>query len=538
MDGMVVRHAGGGRGAPPHALAGQARDAQPGYSRGPGWMLALPPAAALVVMLWGITGPSYTPDESATMSALHRSFPQLLKMLGNIDAVHGPYYIAMWFYVRVLGTSELATRLPSALAMVVAAAVTAAIGRRLVSSRTGLAAGLIVAALPEISLYAQDARPYAFMVALAVAASYALVRVLTESPDRRTRWLVAYGGYMTLLGLSQVIALLLIVAHAVTVLMHCRADKGEPARRSLSLGWLAAVVVAVVVCSPVLWLGYQQRSSFYEVNYRPWTVRVEQLFGSWLVVIALAAVLACGIAVVLAARRWPGFRASSPRRAAQSRWPASLVWVCVPWLVVPPAVLLTASQVGPVYTVRYVVYCLPAAALLVGAALDVLGWVVGTAALAAIVLAGSPLQVAQRAAAGHGRNIREVDQVIAAHEQRGDAVLYGLLPAQYTQFAYPYGLARLRDVQLAQTPAESATLTGTDVNGTVVRNRLRDVRRVWLVGGGPAAVKVNVGIVTKEGFRLVRLWRIRADPVMLYARASRSPAHRPGARLVRLRLSA
>jgi mannosyltransferase len=182
-------------------------------------------------------------------------------------------------------------------------------------------------------------------------------------------------------------------------------------------------------------------------------------------------------------------------------------------------VLLIASYITPIYTVRYVIYCLPAAALLCGAALDAFGWVAGTVALAVIVLAGWPVQTAQRGVTGHGRNLQEVDRVIAAHYQPGDAVLYGGLPTQYQQFAYPYGMAQLRDLQIAQTPAQSGTLTGTMVSGTVVRDRLRDVQRVWLVGGGPSVVNVSVGIVTKAGFRLVHLWPIPNDQVRLYARS-------------------
>ena len=85
-------------------------------------MLLVPPLVTLAVVLWGIEGPSYIPDEAATLSAVHRSFPELLRMLLHIDAVHGPYYMFMWVVVRLGGTSELATRLPSALATVVTAA--------------------------------------------------------------------------------------------------------------------------------------------------------------------------------------------------------------------------------------------------------------------------------------------------------------------------------------------------------------------------------------------------------------------------------
>ena len=52
------------------------------------------------------------------------------------------------------------------------------------------------------------------------------------------------------------------------------------------------------------------------------------------------------------------------------------------------AILLTASVIHPVYNFRYIVYCIPAAALLIGAALAALGRYAGPVALVVIVLAG------------------------------------------------------------------------------------------------------------------------------------------------------
>ena len=43
--------------------------------------------------------------------------------------------------------------------------------------------------------------------------------------------------------------------------------------------------------------------------------------------------------------------------------------MALPWLLLPPAILLTASVIHPVYNFRYIICCIPAAALLIGAAL-------------------------------------------------------------------------------------------------------------------------------------------------------------------------
>ncbi|HYB89325.1 MAG TPA: hypothetical protein VEC76_20930 [Streptosporangiaceae bacterium] len=75
----------------------------------------------MIVMLWGISAPSYWRDESATLSATERSYPQMLAMLRHIDAVHGLYYLLLWPVVHLAGAGEFDTRLPSAMAMAAAA---------------------------------------------------------------------------------------------------------------------------------------------------------------------------------------------------------------------------------------------------------------------------------------------------------------------------------------------------------------------------------------------------------------------------------
>ena len=73
-------------------------------ARRPDAALLTPPAAALAIMLWGLNGPSYWRDEADTVSAVARSLPQLIRMLGHVDAVHGLYYALMWAVTRLAGT--------------------------------------------------------------------------------------------------------------------------------------------------------------------------------------------------------------------------------------------------------------------------------------------------------------------------------------------------------------------------------------------------------------------------------------------------
>jgi mannosyltransferase len=220
----------------------------------PAWLALIPALVTLLAGLYKITGPSFTRDESATLAAVHRSFPQLVRMLGHVDVVHGAYYALIWVVVRVAGSGEFALRLPSAIAMAVAAALVTVLGRRLVSAWAGLAAGLTFAFLPQVSWFAENAREGAVLTALACVASYCLLRALQRDAVRG-RWLAGYGVTLVALGLGNLFALLLVVAHAVTLAwsrQEYRVDRG------FVLRWAAAVAATLILVSPVAVVGYSQ----------------------------------------------------------------------------------------------------------------------------------------------------------------------------------------------------------------------------------------------------------------------------------------
>jgi len=529
----------------PPVVAGQAGadGAKPGGARrrgldpGTWWMMAVPAVVTFVIMLWGITGASYWRDEAATMSAAQRPLGNLFRTLGNIDAVHGAYYLLIWVMVRLGGSGELVTRLPSAVAMAGAAVAVAAIGRRLVSPRAGLAAGLVFAVLPEVSLYGQDARPYAIVVALASLASYLLVRVIQDDAGARHRLLAGYAVCVAALGIVDIFGLLLIAAHALTVAVQCLRvtgpgtsgpgtsgpgtsgpgtsgpgtsggpDRGDGARdaRSLALGWLAAAVAGLLLASPVLALGFVQRGTLSWLS-PPGLGTVEnlrQLVGPATMADVVVLVIAAGVVV----------SAVLGRERLRASWPGSLPALCLPWLILPPALLLVASVVTPVYTLRYVLLCIPAIALLAGAGLASLGWVAGTAALVVVALLGWPMQLQVRTPDGHGDNIRRADRIVAANRRPGDAVLE--FKAENFAQAYPYGIGQLTPVAQAESPIRSATLIGTFLPDPVVRQRLTRVHRVWVVEYGRSRPLV---ILNGLDFRLVRAWRTSDIWLFLYAR--------------------
>jgi len=494
-----------------------------GYQPGPLWARWLPPVVAFLISFWGITGPSFWRDEAATIAALKRPLGDLIKMLGNVDAVHGAYYLMMWPVEHVLGSGALVLRLPSAVAVAIGAAFVAALGRRLISPWAGVAAGLIYAVLPVTSRYGQEARSYAMVMTVAAISSYLLVRMLAAEPERQRRWLAGYGASIAVLGILNIFGLLLVPAHAVTMAMYCRRGLREQAPRRLAIGWLTAVVAGLVVASPLLVLGFLQRGQIAWLGVNTSSSGVRTLFslsGSYLVTTSVLIVIA--VALILSTEM--------SREKRRAEWPWRLAQLSLPWLILPPLLLLAASTVQPVYTSRYILLCIPALALIGGAAIASYGKIVGTIALGIILIAGVPTQLGQHGEAGHFDDIRAIDRLIAARAQPGDVVLYTNPNAESFSAAYSFGLGKLRNIALKQGPIPSGTLAGTDVSVAALKSRLKHVNRVWVVEinrleTDPLLLGLNglplspTPVMDGSPLSFRNYWHEQGDFVVLYSRS-------------------
>ncbi len=197
----------------------------------------------------------------------------------------------------------------------------------------------------------------------------------------------------------------------------------------------------------------------------------------------------------------------------------------MPWLCVPPLILLTAGALSPLYDPRYVLFCVPAVAILAGAGLDILAaWLAVRLGvrekgvlLAGIVLIGGigiPSQLSYRAPGGHVDNIRLAARIVAAHERPGDAVLYDPPWWRQVSAAYPYGFRALRDVSLRLTPAQAGNFTGVQYPPPQVRQRLAGARRVWLVEFETFEPDPVLG----PGWRRIATWHPGTLVLVLYQR--------------------
>ncbi|WNF01587.1 hypothetical protein PS467_17205 [Streptomyces luomodiensis] len=138
-------------------------------------------AVMLWLGLWGLDRGTMWRDESATYQMARRTLPQIRDTLSTVDAVHGLYYLLM-HPVLAAWPTEVTMRLPSVLAAVAATGLVAALGCRLARPRVGLWAGLLYAATPVVTHYAQEGRSYALVAAGAAWATYLLMGAAGLAP--------------------------------------------------------------------------------------------------------------------------------------------------------------------------------------------------------------------------------------------------------------------------------------------------------------------------------------------------------------------
>ena len=260
-------------------------------------------------------------DEVATRWAALLSLRELAHLLRHIDAVHGLYYLVMHAWM-VVGTSPTVMRVPSVIAMPIAAGLAAVIGRRLTGSGwAGLFAGLIMAATPSIGYYAQTARSYAMVLAAVLAATLALLHALAAEKAGAgrlaTRWWLAYAALLTLCGYLNEMALLVLAAHAVTVLL---ARYGTAVVRR----WATAAVCGAALVLPLLALGVKQHGAVAWIG-RPHLAALRTLFRDYFGLASpqpARSLLACAVIAVLPPLDRYG-AVATPARAADTG-PASL----------------------------------------------------------------------------------------------------------------------------------------------------------------------------------------------------------------------
>lgn len=190
---------------------------------------------------------SFEYDEIVTLQHLHRSFGGMLSSFPNFSESTPPlYYILVWPWSRLFGTSEAGLRSLSALVGTATVPVAFFVGRTVLRRRAaGLVVALLVSVAPVLVWYSQEARSYALFVFLGALSLLYFARVL-DAPTPGNLWLWAL--FSALAIATHYFAGFLVLAETLVFLARL-------GRRAIPA--IGSVLVVAIALSPLAYHQYR-----------------------------------------------------------------------------------------------------------------------------------------------------------------------------------------------------------------------------------------------------------------------------------------
>ena len=385
----------------------------------------LPPLVAIFLISFGLhlfnlTGESLWRDEVDSIRFAAESWEVLLQAESPAGAAgelvsyltrpgwNGPlYFWVLELWLRLAGRSELALRLPSALAGLTVAVLCYSLGARLFARPVGRLAALLAGVNPYLAWYAGEGKMYTLITALALLSTYLLLRALEQGG---TRYWLGYIAVTTALFYTHILTpLLLPVQVLLALLIYPRAALSRPAL--LSAG---AIIFPYVPLLLWQWphLVQPAETGFAFAPLHEMARRLGEVFSrgviGWSSLIPLLLLLgAVGVGLAL----------------AEIRVGVALLG----WAAVPILELGLVSLRRPLFTERYLIWTLPAWWIMAAAGLGGLAQrgtrsrrlaLIWSAGLAAVGLVGigyqwsTPVRADFRSATAYVRDYYRPEELI------------------------------------------------------------------------------------------------------------------------------
>lgn len=431
---------------------------------------------AAVVSGAGASRPSLWFDEGATISAsASRSLPQLWRLLGHIDAVHGLYYLLMHGWFTLFPPTEFWSRVPSCLAVGAAAAGVVVFAKQFSPRATAVCAGVVFGILPRTTWAGIEARPYAFT---AVAAVW--LTVLFIASIRRNRlwlWLLYSVALMLSILLNLNLALLVLVYAAVLPVIW----RGK----SAAIWWATTSAIAVGALTPFMMFAHGQIFQVAWIFPLNWHNAIDVLQHQYFENSVPFGILAAIVIVTAIAVRLV-------RKGGPDGDIRQLLVICAAWMVLPTAINLIYSALSkPVYFPRYLIFTAPAMAVVLAVCITTIvrkRWAIAVV-LVVLAAAGAPNYLfSQRTRyAKEGWDYSEVADVVTAHASPGDCVLvdntvyWAPGPIRALLATRPAAFRPLIDVGRGARGPEHGTLWDGHRAVWLVTDRLKRCTTVWTI---------------------------------------------------------
>ncbi len=414
--------------------------------------------------LYGLDAQSLWRDEVDSLIFATRPLAQVLANFTR-PGENGPlYFLLLRPWLLLVGQSAYALRFPSALMGVLAVALLYVWGRRLFSPTLGLVAALLLAVNPYHLWYSQEAKMYALLVVMTLAALWAFAQALARG--KAWRWLV----WLILTSACfyiHVLGVFVIPLQLVWFLL-------TPRWRSAWRGYVLALAALILPYIPLIWWQWKLLANPNFRTGHPFVPFDRMLLTTWgaqlqgIPPVPTPWLFAAPIFLLLAAIFLP---TTSPR-------PRRLL---LSWWLLPILGVFLISLRSPIFTDRYLIWTLPALVLMLALGLGAVyrqnRWLAGILLAALLVFqlwmgwrqTAAPIKSDFRAAAAY----------IAPQRQAGDLTLFLMPYIQHTYRYYDPG-----DYAWAEAP-----YANRDPDATLLPARLADLTRgytgVWLVESEP-----------------------------------------------------
>ncbi len=222
------------------------------------WITSAVILVAAAIRIVVINNQSFWWDESLTAYESTLPFGAMINTVIHVETTPPLYFVLIWIWAHVFGSSEVALRSVSTLAGIAVVPISYLCAKELISRWAGVVAAALVALNPFMIWYSQEARAYMLLAALTGAGFLWFIRARREPSRRNVAWWAALS---SLAVMTHFFAGFAVAPEALWLLWTARAR-------------LVAGAVAVVVVVQVAMLPFAGADTTHGVG---WITRISRL---------------------------------------------------------------------------------------------------------------------------------------------------------------------------------------------------------------------------------------------------------------------
>lgn len=301
-------------------------------------LLACSMVAVLVcIFLRGFILESLWLDETHTHWTIEQGLVQTYQRAISFQGMSPFYFLVLWFWAQIFGTSELVLRLPSIVAFLATLYILYKICREYFNAQESLIALILTCSSSNVQVVAVSARPYSFALFFSIFSIYCLLNF--KKSDSLKNALI-YGASLVLTFYSHYLFAIVGILHLAILFLSKSSNSAQLLKK-----FFAIVTASIIFCLPGFYHLYiiSKKQTDFAFSAPP------NLFTLLQVALPLPALVYSIVVVFLI----ENYRAFFEKFKNHELLNISLIW----WLTAP-VLLFVLSVLGPhsIFVSRYMVW--------------------------------------------------------------------------------------------------------------------------------------------------------------------------------------